>query len=147
MRSRRPIAALLSTLSAALVIIATTLMPATQANAAGAAYHPSITGDDQPQGCPSDQGISFQNVNKHFHIPAGIEFKSGPGGTVHGSIQHNLSVSASIGGTGSVEGSIIIASAKAQLDSKLTLTTSITQSFTYDHDVPNGRYGHIQFGN
>jgi hypothetical protein len=148
MRISRPVSTVLSALSGSLVLSAAILMPAGSANAAVAARRPAVAGGSvQPQACAPDKGYSFQSVNNHYHVPVGIEYKSGPGGTVHASIQNSLSVAASVGGSGEVSGSAVIASAKLQLNTNLTVTASISQTYTYDHAVANGSYGHLQFGN
>lgn len=96
--------------------------------------------------CPGDQFYVESSVNQSYHMPVGIQFKSGPGGTVHATIQFSLSVTYTIGGSGTFSASALIADAKVSLDVHLAATASLSQSYTYDHNISAGKYGHLQFG-
>lgn len=97
--------------------------------------------------CP-EMGWRYDlSSHRTVHIPTGTDFMSGPGGQVTSSIEygHEASTSVNISATYSVDA--IVSSAEATFGLDLSSTASQSQSYSYTHDVPPGRYGHIQYGN
>jgi hypothetical protein len=108
---------------------------------------PAHAADVTPYAC-DEVGTHYRTFNKtNIHIPTGVDWKSGPGGTVTSSIEKNQSatVGVSIGAT--VSTSAVVASAEATFSIDASVTSSRTESYTYSNNIAAGKYGHLQFGN
>jgi hypothetical protein len=105
-------------------------------------------GDEiSPNSCP-EVGWHYRVFNKQdLHIPAGLHYKSGPGGTVSATVQHNLSATLGTSINTSVNGSLVVASAGVTFGINASVTSSISQTYTYSRNIAAGKYGNVQFGN
>ncbi|MEV5691410.1 hypothetical protein [Micromonospora globbae] len=100
-----------------------------------------------PMACV-DMGWHYRTFSKQdLHIPAGIHFKSGPGGTVGASIQYNLSTTFAVSSGISVSASAVVLSAEGTFGINASVTSSLAQSYTYSRTISSGKYGNLQFGN
>ncbi|MBX6356302.1 MAG: hypothetical protein IRZ05_10680 [Micromonosporaceae bacterium] len=96
----------------------------------------------------AEAGTHYRTFSKQdLHIPLGIDFKSGPGGTVTASIQYNFSTTISVSISATVSTSAIVASAETTFGINASVTASIGSSYGYSHNITAGKYGHLQFGN
>lgn len=95
-----------------------------------------------------DMGTHYVTTNKQdLFIGLGTKFKSGPGGTVHAAVQGSLTATASATISGGATLSPVIASFNATFGVTGTASASVSSTWTYDHDVPAGKFGTLQFGN
>ena len=99
-------------------------------------------------GC-GDQGTHYRVFNKKndIHIPAGIDFKSGPGGSTKASVQHSLSTSLKVSMGAKFSAGALVASAETTFGIEASVTATIQQAFEYSHPIANNKYGHLRFGN
>ncbi|HEU5222772.1 MAG TPA: hypothetical protein VFU07_03730 [Candidatus Lumbricidophila sp.] len=96
----------------------------------------------------SDAGTHYVVSNKQgIHLPSGIDWKSGPGGTVTSSIESTQTTSLSVSMSGSFSTGAIVAQAEVTFGVDASVSQSIGSTYTYSHPVTAGKYGHVQFGN
>lgn len=110
--------------------------------AAAAAPDPVV-----PLAC-ADMGTHYRVFNKQdVHIPLGIHYKSGPGGTVKASIQTSLSTTLKVSMSASFSAGALIAKAETTFGIEASVTATIQQTYEYSNNIKAGKYGHLQFGN
>ena len=98
-------------------------------------------------GCP-DAGTHYRVFNKKdLHIPVGIDFKSGPGGSTKASIQNSLSTGVKVSAGVSFSAGALVAKAETTFGIESSVTASIAHTFEYSHNISSNKYGHLRFGN
>lgn len=97
-----------------------------------------------------DYGWHYSTYSKtdNIHIPSGVHWKSGPGGTVSASRESTQSASMAVSMSVSVSYSAIVASAEATFGIDATVSGSRSETMGYSRTISsNSKYGHLQFGN
>lgn len=111
------------------------------------AASPAQAEDVTPFAC-DEMGTHYRTYNlTNIHIPTGIDWKSGPGGTVTSSIESSQSATMGVSISATVSTSAIVASAEATFAIDASVTATRAQSYTYSNNISAGKYGHLQFGN
>jgi hypothetical protein len=86
---------------------------------------------------------------KKYHVPSwwnGTSFKDGPGGTMTVSVIKSGTISAEVTGTIEAEANLVIAAAKSSVSYKISGSVTVTTGHTYTRNIPERKYGHLQYG-
>lgn len=135
---------------ARLAVVATTAVLIVSGNSVAQAAVPTTqTAVPASAQVCSDYGTHYSTsgLQTNIFIPTGIDWKSGPGGTVTSSIENSQTATMSVNIGVSVTYSAIVASAQATFGISAAQSSTRSQTYTYSHAVTSGTYGHLQFGN
>ncbi|MFJ5548669.1 hypothetical protein [Streptomyces sp. NPDC093225] len=114
---------------------------------------PEVTGADADKPAPTRcdnpyyKWYEVSSVAPELHMRwPGTSFKDGPGGTMLVSVHTagKLKVEGTLGFETEVSG--VVAAAKAKVDATLGVEASITVGHQYNRAIPEGMYGHVQYG-
>ncbi|NYG07448.1 hypothetical protein BJ986_001935 [Phycicoccus badiiscoriae] len=100
------------------------------------------------QAC-AEYGWNYSTYSKtDIHIPSGVHWKSGPGGTVSASRESTQSASMTVSMSVTVSYSAIVASAEGTFGIDATVAGSRSETMGYSRTISSSsRYGNLQFGN
>ncbi len=96
--------------------------------------------DVTPYACPEMGTHYIVSNNQSLHIPTGVDWKSGPGGTVSSSIEYSQTATMSV----SLSTTFSLSAIVSEADATFGISAS---TYTYSHAVAAKKYGHLQFGN
>ncbi|QKW10909.1 hypothetical protein HUT18_15310 [Streptomyces sp. NA04227] len=85
----------------------------------------------------------------NYHIPSwwnGTSYKDGPGGTMKVKVEKSGKIAVEVSGSVEASTNAIIAKAKATFGLKVTAEVGITVGHEYSRDIPEKKYGHLQYG-
>ena len=105
-------------------------------------------GESATEAC-AEYGWNYLTYSRTgLHIPSGVHWKNGPGGTVSASRESTQSASMSVSMSVSVSYSAIVAEAEATFGVDATVSGSRSETVGYSRTISSSsRYGHVQFGN
>ena len=97
----------------------------------------------------AEYGWNYSTYSKtDIHLPSGVHWKNGPGGTVSASRESTQSASMSVSMSVSVSYSAIVAKAEGTFGIDATVSGSRSETMGYLRTISSSsRYGHLQFGN
>jgi hypothetical protein len=104
--------------------------------------------ESSAQAC-AEYGWNYSTYSKtDIHIPSGVHWKNGPGGTVSASRESTQSASMSVSMSVSVSYSAIVAKAEGTFGIDATVSGSRSETMGYSRPISSSsKYGHLQFGN
>ena len=113
----------------------------------GAAASPASAARAVADSCV-ESGWQYSTFSRtSLHIPTGIHWKSGPGGTVTASLEKGQSATLGVSIGTSVSADMVVAKAEATFGINASVTSSVVQTYVYTHPINAGKYGNMQFGN
>ncbi len=97
----------------------------------------------------SDYGWHYSTYSKtNIHIPTGVHWKHGPGGTVTANRESTQTASMTVSMSVSVSYSAIVTSAEGTFGIDASVSNSRSEAIGYSRTISsNSKYGHLQFGN
>ncbi|MFF6905702.1 hypothetical protein ACFY9Q_07165 [Streptomyces sp. NPDC012389] len=84
-----------------------------------------------------------------YHVPSrwnGTSFKDGPGGKMTVEVLKSGKIGVEVAAGAEAEAGAILAKAKATFGVKVVAEVSVSTGHKYEHSIPNGYYGHLQYG-
>lgn len=104
--------------------------------------------DDQPLTRCDDAGVHYDLSNRRdAHIPAGIDWKNGPGGTATASRETSMTATLELSAQFEVAAGVLVSEARSTFGIKATASASVKETLGFSHAISPHRYGHLQFGN
>ncbi|MFF1822080.1 hypothetical protein ACFVWG_32535 [Kribbella sp. NPDC058245] len=99
------------------------------------------------EACPTSTWYDIVGHTAYF-VPADLlpTFKDGPGGDLTVGLTENYTSTATISGGTSAEIGGVIAKAKVEVSASLSQAVSLTVKHDFHRIIPNGKYGHAQYG-
>lgn len=109
----------------------------------------SASADESGAQACAEYGWNYSTYSKtNIHIPSGVHWKNGPGGTVSASRESTQSASMTVSMSVSVSYSAIVVEAEGTFGIDATVSGSRSETMGYSRTISsNSRYGHLQFGN
>ncbi|QGN46416.1 hypothetical protein ACN26Y_09040 [Micromonospora sp. WMMD558] len=107
--------------------------------------------EDEPArpgfGCP-EAGTHYRVFNrKGIHIPVGMTFKNGPGGTTKAAIQTGLEATVKVSASASFSAGALVAKAETTFGIEASVTSKIQHTWEYSRNIDPKKYGNLRFGN